>query len=71
MNAVVRDEFSSGDRRYASRKFLLACAAFLAGLVLLALGKITSQQWVDFTQWIVGLYMVGNIGDTVAEGLKT
>ncbi len=71
MTDIVRDEFSSSDRRYASRKFILACVAFLSGLLLLVFGKITPQQWVDFTQWIVGLYMLGNVGDTVAEGLKS
>ena len=51
------------DARYASRKFVLSCAAFLAGTGLLIAGLISSDQWVTFTQWIVGLYLAANVGD--------
>lgn len=67
MSATMRD--TSSDRRYASRKFLLACMAFVSGLVFLLFARITPEQWITFTQWIIGLYMAGNVGDTVAEGL--
>jgi outer membrane lipopolysaccharide assembly protein LptE/RlpB len=58
------------DRRYASRKFLLAVAAFLAACGFLLAGKIDAAQWIAFVEWIVGLYMAGNVGDTVAEGVR-
>lgn len=58
------------DARYRSRKFGLACAAFLAGLGLFLAGMLSSVEWIGFTQWIVGLYMAGNVGDTLAEGAK-
>lgn len=58
------------DARFLSRKFGLACAAFLAGLGLFIAGMLTSAEWIGITQWIVGLYMAGNIGDTVAERAK-
>lgn len=54
------------DRRYLSRKFGLACAAFLAGLALFIAQRLTAAEWIGFTQWIDGLYMAGNVGDTVA-----
>ena len=50
--------------RYASRKFLLACAALLAGIVFFALGKIDAAQWLSQSAWVLGLYMAGNVGDT-------
>jgi uncharacterized membrane protein YiaA len=50
--------------RYASRKFILACVAFLAGVAFFALGKIDAAQWLTQSAWVLGLYMVGNVGDT-------
>lgn len=50
--------------RYASRKFLIACAAFAAGVAFFALGRLTADQWVSLTTWVLGLYMAGNVGDT-------
>lgn len=58
------------DRRYLSRKFGLATAAFLAGLGLFIAGRLTAPEWISFTQWIVGLYMAGNIGDEAAKSLQ-
>jgi hypothetical protein len=58
------------DKRYASRKFLLACAAFGAGLLFFAMGKLDAAQWLSQSAWVLGLYMAGNVGDTAAEKLK-
>ena len=52
------------DTRYASRKFILASVAFLAGVAFFALGKIDAAQWLTQSAWVLGLYMVGNVGDT-------
>jgi len=30
---------------------------------------MTTDQWILFTQWIVGLYLAGNVGDTLVTGL--
>lgn len=51
------------DKRYASRKFLLACVAFASGLVFFALGKLDAAQWLSQSAWVLGLYMAGNVGD--------
>lgn len=56
------------DKRFASRKFILACAAFLAALALLAVGLITSEQWVSFNTWLLGLYLAANVGDQAVTG---
>lgn len=68
---------ASEDRRYMSRKFRLALAAWLAGTTGWAVGFalnlpiMSTDQWILFTQWIVGLYMAGNVGDTFMEGLAS
>lgn len=51
------------DKRWASRKFLLAAAAFVAGIPLLCAGLISADQWVTLTTWIVGLYGLANVSD--------
>lgn len=45
-------------------KFKLACAAFLAGLGLLIAHMLTSEQWVSFTTWTLGLYFGSNVADS-------
>lgn len=52
------------DSRYASRKFLLACAGLIAGIVFFALGKLDAAQWLSQSAWVLGLYMAGNVGDS-------
>lgn len=52
------------ETRYASRKFLLACAAWLAGVVFFSIGKIDAAQWLSQSAWVLGLYMAGNVGDS-------
>lgn len=54
------------DTRYASRKFILACVAFIAGIVFFALGRLDPAQWLSQSAWVLGLYMAGNVGDTAA-----
>ena len=54
------------DTRYASRKFILACVAFMAGVGFFMAGKIDAAQWLSQSAWVLGLYMAGNVGDSVA-----
>lgn len=51
------------DRRFASRKFLLAAAGFVAGVVFFSIGFMTADQWIGWTTWLTGLYLVGNVAD--------
>jgi len=53
------------DSKWASRKFALACAAFVAAIPLLCAGLITSDQWISFNTWLVGLYFVANVSQKV------
>lgn len=55
------------DDKFASRKFLLACVAFVCGVVLLSVGKIDAAQWVSYTTWVLGLYFGANVADTAVE----
>jgi hypothetical protein len=52
------------DTRYASRKFVLSCVLVAMAAVAFALGLIAPEQFLDYTKWILGLYMAGNVGDT-------
>lgn len=54
------------DARFASRKFVLASAAFVAGVVLLMTKQVDSAQWVSYTTWVLGLYFGANVADTMA-----
>lgn len=49
--------------RYASRKFLLASAGFVAGVVFFALKWMTADQWIGWTTWLTGMYLAGNVAD--------
>lgn len=57
------------DARYFSRKFQLAVAGFFAGIGFFIAGKLSAPEWISYTQWVIGLYMAGNVGDTAAEKL--
>lgn len=49
--------------RYASRKFLLACAGWAAGVAFFAIGKLDAEQWLSQSAWVLGLYLAANVGD--------
>lgn len=60
---------TTADRRYASRKFRIAVGVLVVAWAAFPFGLFTPEQLLDFSKWIVGLYMAGNVGDTAAEGL--
>lgn len=49
------------ETNYASRKFILCCAGFVAGLGLFIANKLTASDWTSFTTWLIGLYLTGNV----------
>lgn len=51
------------DRRYMSRKFWLAAAGWLAGVAFFTFGKMTADQWLTQSAFVLGLYLAANIGD--------
>ncbi|MFL9582378.1 hypothetical protein [Stenotrophomonas sp. AB1(2024)] len=46
-----------------SRKFLLACAGWAAGVVFFAIGKLDAAQWMSQSAWVLGLYLASNVSD--------
>lgn len=75
-NSIEHDSRTiSADRRYASRKFIIAMTFWLMGslvwIISISSGvvHITADQWITFTKWMAGLYMAGNVGDTAASAL--
>lgn len=73
---MATDENLAADRRYASRKFILAAVIILIGSVawllsnaLEPLPDITTDQWILLCKWVLGLYMAGNVGDSAVDRL--
>lgn len=54
---------------FKSRKLQLALLFFIVGTAFCWFGKITSAEWVSLTQWLGGLYILGNVGASVATKL--
>lgn len=50
------------DTRFYSRKFILACVAWIAGVVFFAVGKLDAAQWMSQSAWALGLYFAANVG---------
>ncbi len=42
-----------------SEKGVLAIALIIACTVLCALGKVTADAWISYSQWIFGIYVSG------------
>ena len=51
------------DTRFYSRKFLLACVGWIAGVVFFAVGKLDAAQWMSQSAWVLGLYLASNVSD--------
>lgn len=49
------------DTRYASRKWKLAIFCALLLVLARAMGWTDGAQFTDGIEWVVGLYMVGNV----------
>lgn len=61
---------SAADRRYASRKFLLALLVLLAGGAFRVLGYVDPAAWVELTKWTLGLYCAGNVGAWAVDAVR-
>lgn len=53
-----------------SRKALLAVLLIIGATVLVALGDMSIDQWIDIIKWLYGLFVAGNIGSKVAKNLQ-
>lgn len=63
-------ETDKADRRYSSRKFLLAAFVLLAACVGRALGLLTPELTVDLVKWTLGMYFAGNVGAAAVPVLQ-
>jgi len=58
------------DTRYASRKFILTCASLLAVWTAFPLDMIDADQFLKTTLTLLGLYFLGNVGDSYVSAPK-
>lgn len=72
----MTEEELQRDRRYSSRKWRFALLVWGAGtlgwIFATPIGwwAFPTDNWVLFSQWVLGLYMAGNVGDTFGEATK-
>lgn len=52
--------------KIGGRKFLALVIALSVVVVFFALGKIAEANMIDSLKWIVGIYVAGNVGDSIA-----
>lgn len=55
---------------YKSRKFLLFVAVYFIMSVFFQFTKITSAEYIEFTKWLFGIYVFGNVGASGVNTLK-
>lgn len=60
-------QVAKAESRYASRKFTFAVAMWVASTVFFAVKMIDPLQYLEFSKWILALYLVGNVGSSVVE----
>ena len=53
-----------------SRKALVAGLLIIGATVLVALGDMSVDQWIDIIKWLYGLFVAGNVGSKVAKNLS-
>lgn len=53
-----------------SRKALMAVLLIIGATVLVALGDMSVDQWIDIIKWLYGLFVAGNVGSKVAKNLS-
>lgn len=60
----------SADTRFASRKWRLALIALFLATLSRALSWIDGPSFVSLVEWIVGLYMAGNVGRAAVDKIS-
>lgn len=58
------------DTKFFSRKWVLALLVVLISTVLCWFKQISGSEFVELVKWVVGLYMLGNVGSAVAAKLN-
>lgn len=57
----------TSDDILGGRKFILVFIMYYTMLALIWCNYITASMYVDFTQWLVGIYITGNIASKAVE----
>lgn len=53
-----------------STKFILTAVIILLSFYLVVVDKTESKTWFDFLKWLMGGYIIGNVGDKLTPLLK-
>jgi len=51
-----------------SRKLVCAAICFAVATAFVVLGKADFQGWADFVKYVLGIYVVGNVGEHYTNG---
>lgn len=57
------------DSKFFSRKWTLCLLVVVIATYLCIYKHIGGNEFVELVKWVVGLYMVGNVGSIVADKL--
>lgn len=52
---------------FGGRKFILVLLMYCNIYVFVYTGLVTGDMYIEFTQWLVGIYITGNIGSKAVE----
>lgn len=71
MNDVVTQPVDhKEERRFNSRKFMFSVGIWLAGTLGWAVHMMDAAQWVEFSRWILTLYLIGNVSESALGFLQ-
>lgn len=56
--------------KFYSVKFILTIIIIAMSFYLVCSGKATAAEWFEFEQWILGLYILGNVGTKVTKNIS-
>lgn len=65
--ALVKAPSSTTELEDDARKFIFSVVVFLVVALLLRLEKINSGMYMEMCQWIVGIYITGNVAAKAAD----
>ena len=68
MQPVVVDK--KEEKRFNSRKFMFSVGIWLAGTVGWATGLMNAEQWIEFSRWVLTLYLIGNVSESALGFLQ-
>lgn len=56
--------------KLGGRKFVFAILAAVLGFVLVIVGKVEANVFLDFVKWIAGIFVVGNAAVDITGIIK-